>query len=142
MILKSFQLQYETQQVPPGYTEWYGLHGNSKYYNYTLNENGKLKNYGDHENEYLTDVIVRDSCFRFSTLKHLHNFQFCYFREIKPLNLYPNNRGNRHFLLFLHHQHRMSHSSLPNVIRPHSRISMHCERLASIWPRIFWTNIG
>lgn len=44
--------------VPPGYTDFYGLHGNSKYYNYTLNENGELKHFGNQEQEYLTDVLV------------------------------------------------------------------------------------
>lgn len=51
--------QYHSTEVPPGYTEFYGLHGNSKYYNYTLNENGVLKHFGDGEQEYLTDVLVR-----------------------------------------------------------------------------------
>lgn len=50
--------QYRSTEVPPGYTEFYGLHGNSKYYNYTLNENGVLKHFGDQEQEYLTDVLV------------------------------------------------------------------------------------
>lgn len=45
--------------MPPGYTEWYGLHGNSKYYNYTLNENGALTNYGNADADYLTDVLVK-----------------------------------------------------------------------------------
>lgn len=46
--------------MPPGYSDWHGLHGNSKYYNYTLNENGQLKSYGDREEDYLTDVIVSE----------------------------------------------------------------------------------
>lgn len=44
--------------MPPGYSQWFGLHGNSRYYNYTLNENGVLKDYGDAEEDYLTDVLV------------------------------------------------------------------------------------
>lgn len=52
-------LQYDSIKIPPGFTDWFGLHGNSKYYNYTLNENGELKQYFDSENDYLTDVLTR-----------------------------------------------------------------------------------
>lgn len=47
--------QYYCTDVPDGYDQFYGLQGNSKYYNYTLNENGALRQYTD---EYLTDVLV------------------------------------------------------------------------------------
>lgn len=46
--------KYKSTKVPPGWNQWFGLYGNSKYYNYTLNENGVPKEYND---EYLTDVI-------------------------------------------------------------------------------------
>lgn len=46
--------QYYSKKVPKGWNKFYGLHGNSKYYNYTLNENGVLKEYAD---QYLTSVI-------------------------------------------------------------------------------------
>lgn len=46
--------QYYSSKVPPGWNNWNGLLGNSKYYNYTLNENGVLKKY---EDKYLTSVI-------------------------------------------------------------------------------------
>lgn len=51
-------IKYTSINVPPGYTDWYGLYGNSRYYNYTLNENGVLKLFSDQEQEYLTDVLV------------------------------------------------------------------------------------
>lgn len=57
-ISLGFSFQYFSEKVPPGYTEWYGLQGNSKYYNYSLNENGNLMNYRDAEEDYLTDVLV------------------------------------------------------------------------------------
>lgn len=42
--------------IPPGWSEWYG--GTSvEYYNYTLNENGKLVKYGNGPQDYLTDVL-------------------------------------------------------------------------------------
>lgn len=46
--------EYYSEAVPPGWSDWHGLHGNSKYYNYTLNENGQLVSFTD---EYLTDVL-------------------------------------------------------------------------------------
>lgn len=42
--------------IPEGYDSFYGLQGNSKYYDYKLNENGVINNY---TTEYLTDVLVR-----------------------------------------------------------------------------------
>lgn len=47
--------EYYSERVPKGFDSWYGLHGNSIYYNYTLNENGRLKHY---QNIYLTDLLV------------------------------------------------------------------------------------
>lgn len=41
-------------RVPPGWTEWHGLVGNSVYYNYTISSNGVPTHSTD---EYLTDVI-------------------------------------------------------------------------------------
>ncbi|CRK93086.1 CLUMA_CG006583, isoform A [Clunio marinus] len=49
--------QYKSKEVPIGYDQFFGLHGNSVYYNYTLNENGKLINYKDTSEDYLTNVI-------------------------------------------------------------------------------------
>lgn len=49
--------QYESKKVPVGYDDFHGLHGNSRYYNYTLNENGQTVAYGDAPEDYLTNVI-------------------------------------------------------------------------------------
>ena len=44
--------------MPPGWDEWAGLQGNSRYYNYTLSDNGKAEKHGDHfEEDYLPNVI-------------------------------------------------------------------------------------
>lgn len=42
------------EHVPAGYDWWLGLHGNSRYYNYTLSINGTAKHFKD---DYLTDVM-------------------------------------------------------------------------------------
>src|SRR5829696_5871671 len=46
--------------VPPGWTDWQGLVDNStyKFYNYTINDNGTLVNYGETEADYQTDVLT------------------------------------------------------------------------------------
>ncbi|CAH0387899.1 unnamed protein product [Bemisia tabaci] len=40
--------------IPPGWDVWYGLIGNSKYYDYSLVINGKIKHF---KNDYFTSVI-------------------------------------------------------------------------------------
>ncbi|KAK7490756.1 hypothetical protein BaRGS_00017985, partial [Batillaria attramentaria] len=45
--------------VPPGWDFWYGLVGNSVYYDYKLSVNGTLETHGhDYLEDYLTDLIV------------------------------------------------------------------------------------
>jgi arylsulfatase A-like enzyme len=48
-------------EPPPGWTDWYGLNGESFYdgYSYELNENGTLVSYGNEPTDYLTDVLAR-----------------------------------------------------------------------------------
>ncbi|KAL5277836.1 GNS family protein [Megaselia abdita] len=46
--------EFNSDKVPPGWDHFYGLFGNSKYYNYRMNENGQTKNY---TNKYLTDLL-------------------------------------------------------------------------------------
>ena len=47
--------------VPPGWDEWYSPAGDRAYgnYNYRLNENGRLVDYGNRPEDYLTDVMAR-----------------------------------------------------------------------------------
>ncbi len=43
--------------VPPGWTEWYGVIGS--YFDYRINENGKIISYGSDSLDYETDVLSR-----------------------------------------------------------------------------------
>ncbi|KAM4676700.1 N-acetylglucosamine-6-sulfatase [Discoglossus pictus] len=48
--------------VPPGWSYWYALERNSKYYNYTLSENGRARKHGENYSlDYLTDVLANVS---------------------------------------------------------------------------------
>mgnify|MGYP000129692764 CR=1 FL=1 len=51
----------DPRHVPPGWTEWYAGLGGRPYgnYDYTLNENGRIVQYGHAAEDYLTDVIAR-----------------------------------------------------------------------------------
>jgi len=49
--------QYFGDRVPPGWDWWFGLNGNSLYYNYTVNINGTQIRFGEKEEDYFTDVI-------------------------------------------------------------------------------------
>ena len=47
------------QHVPPGWTNWQGLVGNSRYYDYTLSNNGAAEVHGgDYATDYLPDLIL------------------------------------------------------------------------------------
>ncbi|KAH8245860.1 hypothetical protein KR038_005883, partial [Drosophila bunnanda] len=46
--------EYKGEQVPRGWNEFHGLHGNSRYYNYTLRENANNIYY---KTTYLTDLL-------------------------------------------------------------------------------------
>jgi N-acetylglucosamine-6-sulfatase len=53
--------QYYSEDVPKGYDFFFGLHGNSKYYNYSINANGVIENHGDSPDDYYTNVIRRQT---------------------------------------------------------------------------------
>lgn len=60
----NFYGQYtEPTYIPPGWDDWNALIDPYTYrvYNYTINDNGILRNYGFNETEYQTDVIARIS---------------------------------------------------------------------------------
>ena len=57
--------------IPPGWTDWLGLRGNSVYYNYVLSKDGKAEHHGkDYAADYLVDLLAnRTADFLRSTFK-------------------------------------------------------------------------
>lgn len=48
-----------TAHVPPGWSNWQGLVGNSRYYDYTLSNNGVAEKHGsDYASDYFPDIIL------------------------------------------------------------------------------------
>ena len=48
----------ESLSVPPGWDEWYALMNRTMFFNYRLNENGRVVSYGHSANDYGTDVLA------------------------------------------------------------------------------------
>lgn len=50
-----------TAHVPPGWSDWHGLVGNSQYYNFTLSNNGASEPHGDTPADYLPTIVRKRS---------------------------------------------------------------------------------
>ena len=61
---------YLGDRVPPGWNHWSGLVRNSRFYNYSINVNGKIVKYkNDYKKDYFTDVMTNASIDYFTKIK-------------------------------------------------------------------------
>ncbi len=57
--LNGYEKTPQPQTIPPGWTNWQGTTVTYKYYDYQLNENGHLVDYGEDPADYQTDVFTQ-----------------------------------------------------------------------------------
>ena len=74
---------YGKHHVPPGWSRWVAMDSvpEERYYDYTLNENGKLVHYGTKVSDYSTDVLARKAREFVASAKEPF---FLYFTPIAP----------------------------------------------------------
>jgi N-acetylglucosamine-6-sulfatase len=59
-FLNGYGEEGKADEIPPGWSDWYGLPSKAKRrpFDFPLNENGKLVEYGDRDHEYKTEVLT------------------------------------------------------------------------------------
>jgi len=83
--------------VPPGWNHWQATVGTTTYkmYDYLINDNGKLIQYGSQPNDYQTDVLARRSV-RFINESEIVNDAKPFFLVITPLAPHFEREQNRY----------------------------------------------
>jgi arylsulfatase A-like enzyme len=74
---------YGNHHIPPGWSDWVAMDSRpeEKYYDYTLNENGRLVHYGTAVSDYSTDVLAGKAI---DFVRHAKGPFFLYFTPIAP----------------------------------------------------------
>ncbi len=60
LLGKYFNGYHDTTYVPPGWDRWFGAFG-FKYFDYDVNDNGRIRHFGTDEDDYVTDVLSRET---------------------------------------------------------------------------------
>jgi arylsulfatase A-like enzyme len=74
---------YGDHLVPPGWSDFVAMDSRpeERYYDYTLNENGRLQRYGTKASDYSTDVLASKAI---SFVRRAHGPFFLYFAPVTP----------------------------------------------------------
>lgn len=70
-------------EIPPGWNDWQSIDSVplEKYYDYSINENGKIAHFGDKQSDYSTTVLTKRAV---DFLNHAHGPFFLYFAPVSP----------------------------------------------------------
>lgn len=98
--LNGYPHTVSSNYIPSGWDEWYVPTNGSPYscFNYELNENGKLKSYGNGQEDYLTDVLSKNAT-SFIQRQKSTDTPFCMFLWVVAPHL-PSVPAPRHQGLF------------------------------------------
>jgi N-acetylglucosamine-6-sulfatase len=69
--------------IPPGWSDWQVIDSvpEERYYDYTLNENGRMRHFGDEPSDYSTSVLTDRAT---SFIRHAKKPFFLYFAPVAP----------------------------------------------------------
>ena len=100
--LNGYPLSDDQTYIPPGWDEWFSPVNNGGYgsYNYTVNDNGVLRSYGNTPEDYITDVLAQEGVdFLDRTVTQFPNDPFFLFLSFYAPHS-PANPAPRHIDLF------------------------------------------
>lgn len=92
---------HRRKEIPPGWTDWYGLVGPSTYtmFGYTINENGRLRTYGDmhtpQRGPYQTDMLAAKAADYITRRSHADRPFFLSVAPLAPHTELPAVSGQR-----------------------------------------------
>jgi len=70
--------------VPPGWTDWFALVGRAPYFDYRINDDGRVLHFGHAESDYLTDVLRRHAIAVIRAARSAHKPLFLYLAPKAP----------------------------------------------------------
>ena len=81
--INSYTDQFVNHAVPPGWDDWQAMDSipMEAYYNYSINDNGRLENYGNKPNDYSTTVLTHKAVQFIHGARHPF---FLYFAPVAP----------------------------------------------------------
>lgn len=92
--LNGYEKTPQPQTIPPGWTSWQGTTKTYKFYDYQLNENGNLVDYGHDPADYQTDVFTQKAVDLIQQRKGTRKPWFTWLTYLAPHDGGPNPSPN------------------------------------------------